>query len=131
MKITFLVIATILLIGAGCLSTTPAPEPPHQGVDVSANYGQNVTLEIDDTATYNDDLTVHLKAINDSRCPPDVACIWAGELSATLEMKTSDGTSEETTVGTLTKPSTTVLGYEVQLVTITETSATIVVNNLP
>lgn len=53
---------------------------------MDTNFGTQVTLNINDTISFPDGLTVTLKEINDSRCKPDVQCIWAGELSALLSI---------------------------------------------
>jgi hypothetical protein len=48
----------------------------------------NETLEVvlNGSRTFSDGLQVTLTAINDSRCPEDVECVWEGELAATLQL---------------------------------------------
>ncbi|GGK75089.1 hypothetical protein GCM10011405_23840 [Rufibacter glacialis] len=38
-------------------------------------------------------LTVTLQKIEDSRCPKDVLCIWAGRAAADVQLQDSSGTS--------------------------------------
>ncbi len=122
MKKVFLTTAMFLLLGTGCLRTsTTQPD----GKKVAFEYGQDITLKIDETASFADGLRVQLKTINDSRCKPDVVCIWAGELGATLQMQVGDGASVELILGMTTKPMASALGYDVTLVKATETTATI------
>ncbi len=51
-----------------------------------------VTLSLNSQVVFSDGLTVTLKEINDSRCPKDVQCVWAGELSGVLVLS-GDNTS--------------------------------------
>lgn len=123
MKKVFLATAMCLLVGAGCLRVAPAPKPDDK--HVAFQYGQDITLKVDETASFADGLRVQLKTINDSRCKQGVVCIWAGELGATLQMQVGDGDSKELILGMTTKPTNSALGYTVTLVNATETTATI------
>jgi hypothetical protein len=62
-----------------------------------------------------------LVAINDSRCKPDVQCIWAGELAAELLLKTSPtDEGKKLRLGQITKA----CDQGVHLIAITKTTAT-------
>jgi hypothetical protein len=47
---------------------------PHQSVDLAPG------------------VALALNSVDDSRCPPDVKCIWAGKLSYTFALKTPEST---------------------------------------
>ena len=123
-----MIVATALLVftGVGCLSTGT---PQTDDKEVAFQYGTNIVLKVGETASFADGLRVELSTINDSRCSPDVVCIWAGELGATLRMQVGDGASEELILGTTTMPTNSALGYTVTLIDVTETAATILVTN--
>lgn len=77
------------------------------------------TLRIGETATMTDGANVTLVQINDSRCKPDVQCIWAGELAA--EVRYSDSSGVITLrLGQITKS----CDHGLRLITITKTTAT-------
>jgi hypothetical protein len=56
-----------------------------RGIGVkTAAYSETVDLRIGERATFGDGMSVELLRIEDSRCPKDVVCVWAGELAAVL-----------------------------------------------
>lgn len=117
----FVLLAALTLVGAGC---RPAPIPAPQAFDVP------VTFAIGQTTTYVNGLSVELKSIGDSRCKPDVQCIWAGELAPLLAIK--DGGLDalrEVQLGTIRSVSQTIGAYTFTLTDATTDSATIVVSN--
>ena len=71
-------------------------------------------------------------SIDDSRYPPDVQCIWAGELAAVLSvgLSNSEAADVEVRLGQTTKPSDQAYGFAFELTAITETSATITVTKI-
>lgn len=97
--------------------------------EASASFDKPITLVAESGKVYvfPDGLKVALKSINDSRCPEGVACIWAGELGATLTV-ISGTKSEEVILGQTTAPRKETLGYTFLLKTISETTATVVVS---
>jgi len=60
-----------------------------------AIFGEPVKLDVGAAVAYPDGLTVLLEAVNDSRCPKGVQCIWQGELAPVLVFKEGK-LSEET-----------------------------------
>lgn len=112
-------------IPAPATSTPLEPTPP-----VEVNFDTPSTYTINDTATYPDGLMVTLTAINDSRCQPDVQCIWAGELSPQLSFTGGDlnETITQLSLGTSRTESQTIGAYNVSLTAATENSATIIVS---
>ncbi len=108
--------------------TTPAPPVKN----TSPEFGKAVTLTLDKKVTFSDGLAVVLTNMDDSRCPKNVECIWAGELSATLEI--SGGTIKypgEVHVSTVTNQTTDVENYKVSLSSATTKTATIIVTKKP
>ncbi|MDB5204518.1 MAG: hypothetical protein JWP09_546 [Candidatus Taylorbacteria bacterium] len=98
----------------------------------SAITGFNIPfpLNIGDKVSFSDTLTVTLKSVEDSRCKPNVQCIWAGELSPILLVGKAQS---EVRLGTATKKSVTFGNYTFTLTDATATTATIIVkkNNPP
>ena len=105
----------------------PAPEPAPQ--PEAATLGKPVTLKIGASAAFAGGLKVTLKSIDDSRCPKDVQCIWAGELAAVIsvEFASSGEPAIDLRLGATIEPKGVAYGYAYTLKSITETSATLVV----
>ena len=98
----------------------------------SISFDAQVTFHPHEKFIFSDGLEVTLQEINDSRCKPDVQCIWAGELSAFLFVTSGTlGTDErEIHLGTINNTSRTLYGYVFTLVSATTTEATIVVSKV-
>ena len=62
------------------------PEIPNISVNDTKVFNKAITLKINEQIVFSDGLVVKLKEINDSRCPKDVQCIWAGEISGLFEI---------------------------------------------
>ncbi|MFA6603458.1 MAG: Gmad2 immunoglobulin-like domain-containing protein [Patescibacteria group bacterium] len=107
-KIIFIVtLAAIFgLAGFGCVRT---PEPavkdqdqPAAAESAVAVWGEGKLLTVGASIVYGDGLTVRLEAINDSRCPAGVQCIWQGELAPILRLRGGMLTTEmEVVLGTV------------------------------
>ena len=97
----------------------PAPEPPDGAIELKVGASTQV----------DERLTLALLAIDDSRCPKDVQCVWAGELAARVRVTVSgpDGGTLELRLGQVTTSEGVAYGYGISLAAITETSATFVV----
>lgn len=154
-----LVAAVLLSIGAGCLKTGIATfeECAAAGYPVMESYPrqcradgktfvenvsapaepepeaignpETLTLKIGESKTYGNGLVVGLKAIDDSRCPKDVLCIWAGELSAVLSvaLDVPGSAPMEVRLGQTTKPKAEAYGFSFELVSIDEETATLAI----
>jgi hypothetical protein len=107
----------------------PQPEPEPQP-EAEATYDQPFTLKIGGMATFFDGLRVRLMRIDDSRCPKDVQCVWAGELGPILEVVGAGPTVQEVRLGTTTRTKTEIEGYAFELKATTETETTIVVTKI-
>ena len=53
----------------------------------TAEFGEAEMYVAGETRTYEDGLRVTLDRVDDSRCKPDVQCIWAGELAPVLTLR--------------------------------------------
>lgn len=95
-------------------------------------FNKPITLKINDTVNFagpnSINLSVYLKDINDSRCKPNVQCIWAGELSALFNIATMlSSTATEIYLGTVNNKTAVYGDYTISLVGATETTATVLV----
>lgn len=93
-------------------------------------FGKVQTMKVGNTVTFEDDLKVTLKEINDSRCKPDVECIWAGELAPLLSVTGgSYGTEvKEVRLGTTNNKTATIGDYSFTLESVSVSEITVVVS---
>ena len=104
-----------------------APDPESKP---DSEFGKKVILQKGTIVVLSDGLKVSLKDINDSRCKPDVECIWAGELSATLYAYDGKFDSrQEIHLGTVKNKTITIGGYVFTLLDASTESVTIKVDN--
>jgi hypothetical protein len=60
-----------------------------------------------------------VKVNEDSRCPTDVQCVWAGDVAAALTVGVAGGEKSATTIHTNIDPKTTIAGaYKVEVVNV-------------
>jgi hypothetical protein len=162
MKKRTLLLAALLLMGAGCFTTeakiTSFAECAAAGYPIMESYprqcraggqtfvevvavppepppemkGETVTLKEGEKKTFDSRLEVTLTAIEDSRCKPDVQCVWAGELAAVLSvgLSNAEAADVEVRLGQTTRPAATAYGFAFELTAITETEATITVTKI-
>lgn len=89
-RIVHLVLASALL--AGC-NTTPAAGP--SDADTVAD-GSQIRLGIGETARLADGSRLdYLRLANDSRCPPHVQCVWAGDAEIALRWRPAGGRARD------------------------------------
>lgn len=115
MKKFLIVIGLIALTGVGCSSSTTTNVLSSGVPQASAAFNTDVTFSIGESKTFQDGIKLTLTAINDSRCPFGVQCIWAGELSSTFVFYGVDGVSQEFTLGTVRAKQVTVKDYVISL----------------
>lgn len=75
---------------------------------------QGFTLYVGVTRTIDSHASIKLLRVDDSHCPADVKCIWAGELSPVFTV-TVDGQKTELKLGTMTAEKGGVSGYHFTL----------------
>ena len=111
--ISFLVVLTF----AGVLAANPhspsAPDVVRLGREFKLKAGRQVTVK-------GTKLRIRFVTVeNDSRCPSDVTCVWAGNAAVQLQLGTGRG-SKTVTLNTSKSPSfageTEYRGYRVKLV---------------
>lgn len=97
-------IASLLAIAllAGCVGAAPSNAPPaREDAAMPDTAPQTVTLGVGERATLagGSQLT-YLRLVNDSRCPPDVRCVWAGDAEIRLRLQPTRGTASELSLHT-------------------------------
>jgi hypothetical protein len=106
--------ALFLLAALAACGTIPTPTVRH------ADFGTAQTLGINESVAYSDGLVVTLVRIDDSRCKPNVQCIWAGELAPTFSLAGGElGSPRNVTLGTARTPTATVGAYALTLGAVT------------
>lgn len=97
---TLSLLAAALL--AGCAGATPSTDAPaHAHAPMHGATTQTVTLGVGDRATLADGSQLtYLRLVNDSRCPPDVRCVWAGDAEIRLRMQPPRGAAREISLHT-------------------------------
>lgn len=109
-------------------STELPTQSGNNGASPSPEFGKTITLKLSDSVAFSDGLNVILKEINDSRCPKDVQCIWAGEISGVFSVSGGKLTlSKEIRLGTANSKSMTFENYTFSLKNATGSSITIIV----
>lgn len=91
---------TLVLLGA--CSATPAADPPGataipDDTPFQLGIGQHARLADGSQLTY-------LRLVNDSRCPPDVQCVWAGNAEIALRWQPASGASQAIALHTSSRP---------------------------
>lgn len=84
---------------------------------VSAQSSQEITARMNrDVKASRSKIKVRLVAVEDSRCPKDVDCIWAGNAKVTLKLTSSKGKSQTVEINSnLDAKSVKFEGYEITL----------------
>ena len=127
MKKILIVIGLIALTGAGCSFSTKSSVPLSITPQTSAAFNVATTVSIGERIFFQDGMKLTLTAINDSRCPSGVQCIWAGELSPVFTFVDVDKSSQEVLLGTTRTPQATVRNYVITLTSATTEEAIITV----
>ena len=88
-------IATLLALAllASCASTT---QDPGANAGVPAPTGTDIPLTLplglgESAALPDGSRLTYLRLVNDSRCPPDVQCVWAGDAEIRLRWQPARG----------------------------------------
>lgn len=88
----------------------------------NVSFGESAILEVGEMVIWGSEMAIQLEEISDSRCKPDVQCVWAGQLAVKI---TFGELGAEMILGTEHTKSQTALGYTFILVDATETTATL------
>jgi hypothetical protein len=95
---------------------------------VKTEFGKAFTLQMNGSVELSDGLMVTLIEINDSRCKPDVQCVWQGELSPNLQATGGQlKETEQIRLGTVTQKTLAEGGYTFTLQSATDTTVSLTV----
>ena len=73
--------------------------------------GASITLAPGESALLADDSRIeYLRLVNDSRCPPDVQCVWAGDAVIALRWMPASGAAQDFELHTLPRQRAFVVG---------------------
>lgn len=91
------------------------------GQSVSAQTSQQVSVRVKtQKSVMRDRLRIKFVAVEDSRCPRDVNCVWAGNAKVTIRVTNRNGKSETFDLNTnLDQKSVRFGGYEITLGNVT------------
>ena len=81
-----------LLAACAAASAPDVIQPPSQTHEYTVVHGQR-------TAIPGEPLTLELTDVNDSRCPRDVQCVWAGHATVTLRVSQGGLAAESLVIG--------------------------------
>ena len=98
-------IAAIILAACTTAPATPAADLPRvaDGASIELTPGQSAQLADASRIQY-------LKLVNDSRCPPDVQCIWAGDAVIALRWTPATGDARDFELHTMPRQRAFVVG---------------------
>jgi hypothetical protein len=117
-KSIFITLAAIVVLGVLFVIVSAIPKLP-----VKAQFNIPTVLRTGETVTFTDGLAVTLFKIEDSRCKPDVQCIWAGELKAVLHLTVGGvSLSSEHYLSDTTQKTFDIEGYTFTLNALSETA---------
>jgi len=128
MKKFLIAISFVILTGAGCSFSENTNKPPAKTPSTPMAFNTSATFSIGQSVTLQDGMKLTLTAINDSRCPVGVQCIWEGELSPVFTFFGADQTSQEIILGTSRTPQVTVKNYMFILTAATTQQTTITIS---
>jgi hypothetical protein len=104
----------LLAITLSNLAACAAPSAPSEGASYTVGVirGQRAVLS-------RESLAIELSSVDDSRCPPKVQCVQAGQVSVTLRVSQAGEASELVTLampgGTSRPGEGRILGYRISL----------------
>ncbi len=89
------ILAMILLMPVGCAAVGNAAEPPPSDTSPPVDDSR-ITLGLGESTQLKDGSRLsYTSLVNDSRCAPNVQCIWAGDAEIALLWKPIRGSTQE------------------------------------
>ena len=85
-----------LLLASGCAALPNGAAPAADGATVTLGIGQSTLLADNSLLTYT-------RMVNDSRCAPDVQCVWEGDAEIALQWRAAGGGSQDLRLHTSNK----------------------------
>jgi hypothetical protein len=107
-----------LLVFGGCASPSHPGDPGNVTPGVQVQTGREFDIAVGQTVeVQGTPMTIRFSGVaEDSRCPVDVQCVWAGNAIVRLTISTSGGTATDASLNTTLDPkSTTASGYTIRL----------------
>lgn len=81
------------------------------GTDAKVADGRSFTLRPGQSVTLADDSRLrYVRLVNDSRCPPDVECVWAGDAIVAFEWSPAGGAPQSFELHTGKEPRSHAIG---------------------
>lgn len=97
-SIATLAFAPLLL--TACALQPSAGQPGGSGSGTTVDHGQ-LTLGVGQSANLADgSLLAYTRLVNDSRCAPDVQCVWEGDAEIELRWKPAQGAARDVSLHT-------------------------------
>lgn len=104
---TRLALACLPLLLAACASTVPTGTGPSGSAPAGASPasdGSTVSLGLGQSALLADNsLLTYTRLVNDSRCAPNVQCVWEGDAEIALRWRPAGGSARELRLHTSTR----------------------------
>lgn len=85
-----------VLLAAGCAALPNGATPAADGSTVDLGLGQSTLLADNSLLTYT-------RLVNDSRCAPDVQCVWEGDAEIALQWRPTGGGMQDLRLHTSAK----------------------------
>ena len=110
--------AASLAVLAACAGSTGLARCEAQNGQVCARLGEPFDVRIGQTAYVADTrLSIRVDGVpEDSRCPTDVQCVWAGNARVVLELREGEDTDTASVSSTLEPHAVSRWGYRIELV---------------
>jgi hypothetical protein len=115
---SFAVAVAGLLIFGACAAPSHPGDPGNVTPGVLVQTGREFDIAAGQTVeVQGTPMTIRFSGVaEDSRCPVDVQCVWAGNAIVRLAISTSGGATTDATLNTTLDPkSTTTSGYTIRL----------------
>ena len=79
-------LVVLSLGGAGCAAAQETVPPENARVRPGSTVGDTLRLALGESATREDEEVAFRAVVEDSRCPPETTCVWAGRVQVRLEV---------------------------------------------
>ena len=114
----YFAIAVAGLLFCGCASPSHPGDPGNVTPGVQVQPGREFDIGVGQTVeVQGTSVTIRFSGVaEDSRCPVDVQCVWAGNAIVRLAISTAGGVATDASLNTTLEPkSTTTSGYTIRL----------------
>lgn len=89
-------LAMILLLAVACAATDNTTKPGNGDASQPTEDDSHVTLGLGQSTQLSDGSRLsYTSLVNDSRCAPDVQCIWAGDAEIALRWSPARGSTQD------------------------------------